>query len=294
MRRSNRLILLLGIVIAAIAFFGIVLLLQESPAGGQTSAPTELPTVFAKVDIPLGTVITADKLEVRTLPVEQRDATAFPSDSLVVGKLAAVPLAAGKQLVASDFSGDAAQAAVAQNLPKGLRAVAIKVDEVAGAGTLINTGDHVDLIATFGRNSWLPNQAANVTVVPNTPTDTEINANSTKVLLQNLLVVGTLVPETVTTASGTEVTSGSAPSLSGRQQLVLVAVTPQQAEVIAFALVDGSITLTLRSPQDYVDETGAPVVPPSVKTTGITLKTLLDDWGVIIPTLQTAAGKVNR
>ena len=294
MRRSNRLILLLGFVIAAIAFFGIVLLLQESPAGTTTNTPDELPTVFTKADIPLGTVITSDMLEVKTFPVEQRDPTAFADGSLVVGKLAVTPLAAGKQLVKADFSADAAQAAIAQNLPKGLRAVAVKVDEVAGVGTLINTGDHVDVIATFGNQSFLPNLPANATQVPNEPTADQINANTTKVLLQNLLVVGTLVPQAVTTATGAEVTSGSAPSLSGREQLVLIAVTPQEAELIAFANVEGSITLTLRSPLDYVDATGVPVVPPSVKTTGITLKTLLDDWGVLVPTLQTSAGTVNR
>jgi pilus assembly protein CpaB len=294
LRRSNRLILLLGFVIAAIAFFGIVLLLQESPAGTTTNTPDELPTVFTKADIPLGTVITSDMLEVKTFPVEQRDPTAFADGSLVVGKLAVTPLAAGKQLVKADFSADAAQAAIAQNLPKGLRAVAGKGDEVAGVGTLINTGDHVDVIATFGNQSFLPNLPANATQVPNEPTADQINANTTKVLLQNLLVVGTLVPQAVTTATGAEVTSGSAPSLSGREQLVLIAVTPQEAELIAFANVEGSITLTLRSPLDYVDATGVPVVPPSVKTTGITLKTLLDDWGVLVPTLQTSAGTVNR
>ena len=294
MRRSNRLILLLGFVIAAIAFFGIVLLLQESPAGTTTNTPDELPTVFTKADIPRGTVITSYILEVKTFPVEQRDPTAFADGSLVVGKLAVTPLAAGKQLVKADFSADAAQAAIAQNLPKGLRAVAVKVDEVAGVGTLINTGDHVDVIATFGNQSFLPNLPANATQVPNEPTADQINANTTKVLLQNLLVVGTLVPQAVTTATGAEVTSGSAPSLSGREQLVLIAVTPQEAELIAFANVEGSITLTLRSPLDYVDATGVPVVPPSVKTTGITLKTLLDDWGVLVPTLQTSAGTVNR
>ena len=272
MRRSNRLILLLGFVIAAIAFFGIVLLLQESPAGTTTNTPDELPTVFTKADIPLGTVITSDMLEVKTFPVEQRDPTAFADGSLVVGKLAVTPLAAGKQLVKADFSADAAQAAIAQNLPKGLRAVAVKVDEVAGVGTLINTGDHVDVIATFGNQSFLPNLPANATQVPNEPTADQINANTTKVLLQNLLVVGTLVPQAVTTATGAEVTSGSAPSLSGREQLVLIAVTPQEAELIAFANVEGSITLTLRSPLDYVDATGVPVVPPSVKTTGIDRK----------------------
>ena len=66
MRRTSRLVLLLGVFLAALVF--VVILLGSKPGGGGggvTASPTaaaELPTVVAAVDIPLGTIVTVDML----------------------------------------------------------------------------------------------------------------------------------------------------------------------------------------------------------------------------------------
>jgi hypothetical protein len=52
--------------------------------------------------------------------------------------------------------------------------------------------------------------------------------------------------------------------------------------------MDGSITLALRSPRDFVDENGQPVVVIPSGTTGVILKTLVDGYGVIRPELVEA------
>jgi Flp pilus assembly protein CpaB len=84
-------------------------------------------------------------------------------------------------------------------------------------------------------------------------------------------------------AQGRPVAPADAVSLTGRQQLVLLGVTAQQAEIIKFAQLDGSITLVLRSPLDFVGPDGVAVVPPVTQTTGIVLKTLVDQHGVLVP-----------
>ena len=64
MRRTSRLVLLLGVFLAALVF--VVILLGSDPARGSTgrrqspSAPVQLPTVVAAGDIPLGTIVTVD------------------------------------------------------------------------------------------------------------------------------------------------------------------------------------------------------------------------------------------
>jgi len=68
---------------------------------------------------------------------------------------------------------------------------------------------------------------------------------------------------------------------------VILAVDAQQSELIKFSQLDASISLVLRSPDDFVDPTtGAPlpVVPPT-ETTGVILKTLVDQYGVLPPEL---------
>ena len=84
-------------------------------------------------------------------------------------------------------------------------------------------------------------------------------------------------------AQGRPVAPSNTVALTGRQQLVILAVTAQQAEIIKFAQMDGVISLVLRSPLDFVGPDGAPVVPPVTQTTGIVLKTLVDQHGVLVP-----------
>jgi hypothetical protein len=95
-------------------------------------------------------------------------------------------------------------------------------------------------------------------------------------------------------------------NLTGQNEVVIVAVTANQAEVIRFAQIRAqagqvqdrgltAITVILRSPKDYVaiDPSGSPVldsngipltvVPPLEKTDGVVLKTLIEKYGVLPP-----------
>ena len=285
MKRSNRLILLIGIFLAIVAFVGIVLVFQNQGAGGEsTKPPAELPTIYAKVDIPFGSQVTQDQVERQIKPVDQRDPTAFADVGLVIGRTVTTQVLAGKQLVEADFAlSRSGQAPITPNIELGLRAIAIQVDQVSGVGTLINVGDRVDLVAGFSGADKFPV----ITIDPQTNAITPIagiNSTSVKLLLQNMQVVGTLLPPPPAEQGQAQATAApSTTSLTGQQEIVIVAATPQQVEVVKFAQLDGSITLVLRSPKDFKDANGNPVVPPPDATTGIILKTLVDEYGVLPP-----------
>ena len=71
MKRSNRLVLLIGVFLAIVAFVGVVLLFNGSGSNPGTATSSIPPTTaaFVKVDdIPIGTVITTDMVETRTIP----------------------------------------------------------------------------------------------------------------------------------------------------------------------------------------------------------------------------------
>lgn len=283
MKRSNRLILLIGIFLAIVAFIGIVLIFNQRPGGGGPAAsPTELPTVFAKVDIPLGVQVTADMVEQRNLSTVERDPTAFQSTSLVIGKVARRDIVAGAQLVAADFDVGRGQGLTSVDCPATMRCISVQVDQVSGVGTLINKGDYVDLLVGF--------QSGTFPVVTINPDDGSItpvaglNSTSVKLLLQGMQVVGTLLPPVPQTEGQQPGEAGT--TLTGQQEIVILAVTPQQAEVIKFAQLDGSISLILRSPKDFIDPvTRQPITPPADPTTGVVLKTLVDEYGVLVPQL---------
>ena len=71
---------------------------------------------------------------------------------------------------------------------------------------------------------------------------------------------------------------------------MILAVTPQQAEVIKFAQLDGQISLVLRSPKDFLDANGAPLAPQPDQTSGVILRTLIDNFGVLPPQVIPATG----
>jgi pilus assembly protein CpaB len=288
LKRSNRLILLIGVFLAIVAFVGIVVVFQgDRGGGGGGSTPAELPTVFASRAIALGTPITADMLSSKNLPVTQRDAQAFPDASLLLGKIARQDIAAGKQLTARDFDTGASTGLINVTVPPGQRAIAVQVDQVSGVGTVIRQGDYVDLLVGFHGDKFpvvtlSERQDKAITVVSG------LNATSVKLLLQGMQVIGTLLPPRETTEGQAANQTETGTTLTGQQEIVILSVTPQQAEIIKYAQMDGSVSLVLRSPQDFRDEQGNVIPGEAAGTTGVTLRVLVDEYDVLIPQLVEA------
>jgi Flp pilus assembly protein CpaB len=288
LKRSNRLILLVGVVLAAVAFVAIVFLFSSSPSDtGGNKPPTELATVISTADIPLGTQVRTDMLKVQQVAVENRSADAYGDATQVVGQIARTNIASGAQLTRSMFATNTAGGAQPPGplLAKGLRAQSVQVDQVTGVGTLINVGDRVDAVVGFGGGGCGASFPV-VTVDPTTDTVTPVAGLSSitvKLLLQGMQVVGTLLPPVTQTDPNASPAPGGGTTLNGQQEIVVLAVNPQQSEIIKYAQIDGCISLVLRSPKDYVDDAGNSTEPPPDPTTGIILKTLVDEYGVLPP-----------
>lgn len=285
MKRSNRLVLLIGVFLAIVAFVGIILMSKGGGAGttDPEAPPTELPTVVARANIALGAKIQANQVELKTLAVDARLPGAFQDTSQVIGKIARQSISSGAQITSETFAEGGAIVDI--EVPPTKRAIAVQVDQVSGVGTVIKTGDYVDMVVGIG--------GGNFPVITLNPADdtftvvSGLNATSVKVLIQGLQVLGTLLPPPPAETEGQETTDGET-ALTGQQQIVILAVDAQQSEVIKFAQTDGSITLTLRSADDFLDPvTGQPLPEGPVPdiTTGVILKSLVDSYGVLPPEL---------
>jgi pilus assembly protein CpaB len=279
LKRSNRLVLLVGVLMAVVAFGG-VLTLTSQPAA-TPPPPAKFPTVVAKVDIPLGALVEDAMLDVTDkTALEQGTEGSYADKGLVIGKIARKKIVAGQQLTPALF--DTSGALEVVDVPGGKRAIAVQVDQLSGAGNLIRQGDYVDVL--LGLTS------AQFPVITVNPTDQSIttvpglNSTSVKLILQGIQVLGVLLPPVAPPAEGETAQPGTA--LTGAQALVILAVTPQQAEVIKFAQMDGSVSLVLRSPADFVDENNQPLAEVEVDpTTGVILKSLVDEYGLLVPQL---------
>ena len=289
MKRSNRLILLIGVFLAALAFVFVVILLSGGDGGtggpGATATPpAELDTVVAARDIPLGVTVTAAMVTTQKIPTDNREVGALGAPSQAIGKVARATVTKGQQVTAAVFLSQSAPTSI--ECLAGFTCMAIQVDQVSGVGTLIRTGDYVDVVAQIS-----PTFPLTMIEDPNNPL-TPLNdqaltydPTSIKVLMQGLQVVATLLPPPPQAEAGapTPAPDSGGTSLTGQQEIVILAVTPQQAEVLKFAQVDGNITLTLRSPKDFVDEQGNPIIPETITTTGTVLTTMIRDFGVLPP-----------
>ncbi len=290
MRRSNRLILLIGVFLAAVVF---ILILSGIPGGGggtgggATPSPAPQKTVVAATNIPLGAKIVAAMLTVQTIDAAGRDANAFSDPSLVVDKIAFTEMTPGHQITLADVTPPSATLGLTHvDVPPGKRAIAVQVDQVSGVGTVIRKGDFVDAILLIDFPTTQIDQTTGaITVVQG------IDSHSVKLLLQSMQVLGTLLPPVAPAASGAP-QGEPGTTLNGQQEIVILAVDPQQAEVLRFAQTGtppAPITLILRSPKDFVLPDGyTATTPPDVVTTGIVLKTLIDNYGVLTPRIVEA------
>jgi pilus assembly protein CpaB len=283
LKRSSRVFLLGGIILAVIVFVLIILLFSNGNGGGGGTPPppTTEPTVYATVDIPLGTQITSDMVAVHQVNITDRSATAFASVNDVVGQVIRTQVLANTDLNQSMFTSSTG-INITENIDKGLRAMSVQVDQLTGVGTLIQAGDHVDAILGLGGTAG--SCGAGWPALP------PINPAATvKLIVQNLSVLGTLLPPP--TAATPEASGGQVgPTLNGQQEIVIVGVSAQQAEVLRYGQIDGCISLVLRSPKDYAASSSAapgasngPVIPSLDPTTGVDLKTMIDQFGVLIP-----------
>lgn len=288
MKRSNRLILLIGILLAAIAFVAVIYLLSNGGGGGGGTSGvdvTKTTIVVASSDVPIGTTLTADMVEQQEVAVADKPAGAFTLESEVIGRTVTAPLTRGQMLDATSFS--TSTVTFDPNvIDPGKGAIAVQVDQVTGVGTLIKPGDRVDVVLSMEEDQ----SAKNPIVVEKAPTkegqppttvhnfatvDDLLNNTTVKVLVQNLRVVGSLLPPPPSQEGVQNQGTTNNPSLNGQSQLVLLEVTPQQAELIRFTQLDGNLSLVLRTP---ADKDAAPV-----KTSGITLRQLVDQYGVLPP-----------
>jgi pilus assembly protein CpaB len=289
LKRSNRLVLLVGIFLAVLAFIGIAVILGQGGSGpGPDKAPTTGTRVLAVTDIPLGSVITQDQVKNDTVDLTQISGGAVKDVAQAIGQTARQDVKAGQEITTAVLQGSAAGIGQCDQVkvPTGQRAIAVQVDQVTGVGTLIKPGDFVDMVVGFTGDRFPVVQVtpqagtgqAGITVVSG------LNSTTVKLLLQGMQVLCSLLPPPpADNGQAPAATAGT--GLNGQQEIVIISVNSQQAEVVKFAQLDGTVSLVLRNAQEFFDPNTKEPIPaiPDV-TTGVTLKVLVDGgYGVLPP-----------
>ncbi len=291
MKRSNRLVILVGVLLAVLAFVAIVILLNQRE---EAVVPEEVfeTVLVATQDIAIGDPITPDVVE--ELPVNPEDvqAPALGSTSAVAGQPARFAIPAGAQVTAEAIRrGDGPGTVdIPSFLEPGEKAIAFQVDRATGLDFLVKDGDTIDIVVSQAINvlQETADSAANAdeAAPPRFEAIPGLEAARTvKAILQDKRVIyvsatrGVEQEPTDTNSDGVinEQDEQVAPVIDS--VIIVFAGTAQDAEVIKFAQNDlsevGSLTAIVRHADDDEIE----------ETLGITIDQLVEEFGLRIPSI---------
>jgi pilus assembly protein CpaB len=254
-RGSGRGLLLLALLFAAVAaILAFVALSRGSDNKDEAAAADTAKVVVASRDISARTDLKSEMLKTVDVPVDSALADSYSSTSAIVGKTTRYPLAENEQVTALKIgvTEDNKDQGLSSVLPAGMRAFSITVSEESGVGGLILPGDLVDVIAILQADL--------------------VGVDKAVTLIQNIEVLAVaqkaqepIPPAAETTPDGQAATPVPSGTLGERPEdvkpnpsarTVTLAVTQDQAQLLALVQAQGDLALSLRSFGDRA--TGTP------------------------------------
>jgi pilus assembly protein CpaB len=215
---------MLIILLSAFAIASMSAFLVWRMVGARISASKPIATtkvVAASKDIKLGTVLDASDLTTIQL-VGSAPTGAILDVKNAIGRGAMSQIYSGEPILESRLAPKGSGGGLAATIQQGMRACAVKVDEVVGVAGFVTPGMRVDVL---------------VSGVP--PNAQGANNSEVRTILQNIEVL----------SAGTDIQKDS----EGKPQQVQVVnllVTPDQAQILALASSQMRIQLVLRNPLD--------------------------------------------
>lgn len=289
MKRSNRLVILVGVLLAVLAFVGIVILLNSTgrPGGQQQAVKTNVLVATEQIDI--DEEVTPDKVELKQVDPADVVGTPIGDVSRVNGQRALYAIPQGSQVPAEAINLTPG-APIASLLKPGEKAIAFQVERVTGLDFLIGAGDHIDIVLSQGVPPLQETQDS-IDARANDPDRQPLyevvagvsNARTVKTILTDKRVLyvsanrNRPIQNLATPSPGQQAQQAAAIE----NVIIVIAGSDQDAELVKFAQNDlneiGSLTAILRRTADAEEGVVEEV------TTGITLRLLIDQYDVPIP-----------
>jgi len=219
MNRRLSSILSLAFVIAAVASYLVYRVAGKQMQPQQQASTTQI--LVAAHDLELGSLI--KEADISTAEwVGPLPKSAVTKKDLVVGRGVVSQLYQGEPIVEARLAGVGAGAGLAATIPPGMRACAVRVNEVVGVAGFVVPGMRVDVIIS-GTDSRAASSQGPVV----------------KTILQNIQVL----------SAGTNIQKDNE-GKPAQVPVVNLLVTPEQAEILSLASNETRIQLVLRNPLD--------------------------------------------
>ncbi|MEO5823187.1 MAG: Flp pilus assembly protein CpaB [Vicinamibacteraceae bacterium] len=222
MNRNTRLVAVLAVALLAATVASFVVY-RALAAGSVSQQPQTIDTLVAAEGIPAGTMLTREHVKVVQWPTASRLEGSLGDPRTVVDRGAIVSIAANEPITEAKLAAVGAGAGLPPTIPPGMRAMSVRVNEVVGVAGFVVPGTRVDVLVTFESRTQTSDSVARV-VVSNV----------------QVLTAGTRFDQEKARQDNRPIPTS----------VVTLLVTPEDAQRIALAAADGTITLTLRNPLD--------------------------------------------
>jgi len=216
---------MLTILLVAFVIAGACTWMIYRVVGNKLVAAKPTPTnrvVAASSDLKIGSVIAANNLTTVAIAGAQPKGT-FTDPKDVIGRGVISQVYSGEPVLESRLAPVGSGGGLAATIPAGMRACAVRVDEVVGVAGFVTPGMRVDVLVSGDP----PGQAGGA------------QGTVTKTVLQNIQVL----------SAGTDIQK-DAEGKPQQVQVVNLLVTPEQAQELSLASNQFKIQLVLRNPLD--------------------------------------------
>ncbi|MCH8614763.1 Flp pilus assembly protein CpaB [Sphingomonas sp. SM33] len=226
MRRQTVIALAVALVLGLLAVYLANIFLSANERKAQQATANMVKVAVAAVPLDYGVDISPDKVKFVDYPSTSIPAGSFNNYAQLApeGKRRVVlrPMTVNEPILATKLAGEGLGPSIAYLLPDGMRAAAVRINDVSGVAGFIQPSDSVDVLITR-------NQSANG------------STQATDVLLQNIRVIA--IDQNAQGANGQPVLAKTA----------TLEVSPTDAQKLALAQQVGALSLVLRKPGQEQD-----------------------------------------
>lgn len=210
-------LLMIGALALAVGFLTSVTVYKNLQGKNGNSDPG-VEVMVAANDLQVGSRVEEHDIRIIRIPGADLPPGAPRKRSDVIGHGVIVPISKGEFILPNHLAPESAGAGLPSLIPPGMRAVSVRVNDVASVSGFVTPGTRVDVLVTATVGS---------------------GEQQTNTVLQNVQVL----------ASGHTLERSSTGEAQNTAVITLL-VTPEDAQRLTLATKEGSIQLTLRNPID--------------------------------------------
>lgn len=210
----------IAIVISALSTLGIFKYLQKQKEKIQDLNYAYRKVVMTKVDLPAGKKLVESFLTIDDWPEKIIPKGSFSSIEDVIDRVIKTEMYEGEAILETKLASKGSDGGFSSIIPLGLRALTVSVDTYSGVSGFLLPNTRVDVLVTV-------------------PSNSKKEESTTKIILEDIKVLA--VDQTFEREDDDPVIV----------QSVTLLVTPEQAEKLALASMEGKLQLSLRNNADH-------------------------------------------